>query len=159
MRVPAAIITKGLDRGDSAKLSGFGIEDSFEKGVQAAVGIMTELGKQFAIIFEVDTQDLRQGKNILTMGNGRENIAAQQFAELDDLLGVTARAKPAPLTAERKQVLVTTIRAAHPGEPFAQVATFQVISNHIIDNRAPVPVGLKKLLFVIPLKYLVMRIE
>ena len=40
-----------------------------------------------------------------------------------------------------------------------QIAALEVISNHIIDNRAPVSVGLDKLLLVIPLECFVMRIE
>ena len=30
---------------------------------------------------------------------------------------------------------MTAIRAANPGEPFAQIAALQTIVNHVIDNR------------------------
>ena len=43
--MPAAIITKSLDSGDCSESSDFGINDSFEKGVQDTVGTMTELGE------------------------------------------------------------------------------------------------------------------
>jgi hypothetical protein len=54
---------------------------------------------------------------------------------------------------------VVAIGAAHTGEPFVQIAAFEIIANHIIDNRAPKTVAFAKLLLVIPLECLVMRIE
>jgi hypothetical protein len=42
----AAILTERLDGANCAKLSGFGAEDGCEKGAQAAVGTVTELGEQ-----------------------------------------------------------------------------------------------------------------
>ena len=157
--MPAAIIAESLNCSDSARLSGFGNEESFEKGGQATVGTVAELGKQLTIVLEVGAQDLRQGKNILTMGDRIEDVATQQITELDDLLGVATRAEPAPLATEREQVLVTAIGTAHTSEPFTQIASFQVITNHIIDTHETVSVGLDTLTLDTPLACLVMRIE
>ena len=74
--MPAPVVTESLNCSDGAEGSHSGVERSFEKSLQAAVGTMTKLGKQLTIILEVDAQNLRQGKNILTMGNGIEDVAA-----------------------------------------------------------------------------------
>jgi hypothetical protein len=60
--MPATVVAKGLYCGDGARLSGFGIKDSFEKGVQEMVGTMTKSGKQLTVILEINAQDLRQSE-------------------------------------------------------------------------------------------------
>ena len=104
---------------------------------------MAKLAEQFTVVSEIDAQNLWQSEYVLSMRDGRKNVAAQQLAELDGLFGVTAWTEPAPLAAEGEQVLMAAIGAAHTSEPFTQITAFQVIANHIIDNRAPVTVGLK----------------
>jgi hypothetical protein len=60
---------------------------------------------------------------------------------LDDFPGVAARTEPEPFATEGEQVLVTAIRVAPPSESLAQIFSFEIISNHITDNRAPVSIS------------------
>lgn len=72
---------------------------------------------------------------------------------------MATRTGPAPLAAEREQVLVTAVGAAYPGEALAQIAALQVAAHHVIDNRTPVAVSLLILLLEPLFKGCVMLLE
>lgn len=57
----------------STELADFAVQRRAKVTQQAAVGALAQFGQQFAIVLEVDTQDLRQGKNVLTVRNGTED--------------------------------------------------------------------------------------
>ena len=73
VRMPATIIAKSLNRCDRTELADFAVQRRAKVTQQAAVGALAQFGQQFAIVLEVDTQDLRQGKNVLTVRNGTED--------------------------------------------------------------------------------------
>ena len=113
-----------------------------EKDMQAVGCRFTQGGEELAIVEKEFAQNNGDTEDVLTVWQRIEDIFPQLFTELDDLLGVAARSEPAPLTAKREQVLVTTVGAAHASEPFTKIAALEVISNHIINDPAPVSVSL-----------------
>jgi len=78
------------------------------------------------------------------VGHGIKNILTQQFAELDDLLGVAGWAEPTAPAGEGEQELMTAVRAAHPGEAVGEVTAFEIVVYHLGDDRAEEAVVLGK---------------
>lgn len=70
VRVPAAIITKCLDGRYRTELTDIRVEGRIEETKQAAVGALAQSGEQFAIVAKINTQDFRQGKDVLAMRQG-----------------------------------------------------------------------------------------
>lgn len=69
-------------------------------------------------------------------------------AELHHFLGVTGGTEPTAPAAEGQQVFMVTIRTTDPGEPFLEIAAFQISADNIADHAAQKTVLLDKPLFV-----------
>ena len=136
MRMPFCIITKGLNGQYSANDSIIQSKDCPEKYAKAVGGTAAEPGEQFTVVKEKLTQDYRDRKDILAVGQGVENVFPKQFTELNHLFCVATWAEPAAPAGKGQQVFVMTVRAADPGETLLEIAAFEIGAHHLGDNQA-----------------------
>ncbi|GAB4275431.1 MAG: hypothetical protein Kow00111_28760 [Thermincola ferriacetica] len=94
------------------------------------LGALAQFAEKFPVILEEHPQDFGHAEYVLAVRNGVKDIRLQMRSELDNFLGVARGTKPAPPAAEREQVFVMAVRAAHPGEPLVQVAAFQIFADN-----------------------------
>ena len=86
------------------------------------------------------------------MRDGPQDCVVQPFGEGHRPLRVTGGAEIPPLAGEREQVLVAALVAANTGETLPQVATYEIFSDDISNNRAKVSVGVGVFLRINSLK-------
>ena len=79
----------------------------YSLSIQTEIGALEKVAEKFTIILAIDVLVLRQRQHILAARNGRKDVTTLKFAKLENLLGVATWTKPATLTTEREQVLVT----------------------------------------------------
>jgi hypothetical protein len=148
MRMPPGIVTKGLNGQGRADDSIIQSKDCPEKYAKAVGGTAAEPGEQFTVVKEKLTQDYRDRKDILAVGQGVENVFPQQFTKLDHLFCMAGGTEPAAPAGKGQQVFVMTVRAADPGETLLEIAAFEIGAHHLGDNRAVEAILLAKPLVI-----------
>ncbi len=97
---------------------------------------MTEFAQKPPVVLEVDTEQYRNGEDILTMRDRVENTLTETISKLDHFLGVTGGTKPSPFATEGQKVFMGAIRTTDSGKPLFQVPAVQVLVHNLTNYRA-----------------------
>jgi len=91
---------------------------------------------QEASIFpEVDAQHLRDGEDVLAMGDRGEDVIGYPSPELENALLMTGGAEVPPLTRECQQILLPTRIAPDPSKPLREVTAREELLDDAPDDR------------------------
>jgi hypothetical protein len=98
---------------------------------------MAQLCQQFAVVFEIDAQHNWDAEHELSTWDGMEDVARDVLPELNGLLGMAARSKPAALAGKRQKELgfAAGVGASYSGKSLVQVSASQVFLDHLIHHR------------------------
>jgi hypothetical protein len=72
---------------------------------------------------------------------------------------MAGRAKPASFTTKGKQILISTITTAYPGESILQITTCQILPNYPSYNRTKETILFLKPFFIALFKALIMVVK
>ena len=104
------------------------------EGRDTALNHRQHLGQRFRLRGQQETQRKRKGQHPLPHGRFGKHVIDQVGGRLDHPPGTAAGAEPAPLAAERNQVLVRAAVALDAQEPVLQQPAFQVILELLADK-------------------------
>ena len=124
MRMPTQIFAECMDDQNHADLAVGQAELSAQETFQAIPGGQTQLAELSSIIAKVTTQAFGDGQHILSVGHRIDDLMADLFAEKQDLLLMTTRAKVPAFTRKWQQLFVATATGTDPGKALGQIAAF-----------------------------------
>ena len=136
MRMPAGIITEGLDRYNTNRYDAFLAKGKLQKLLQTLWSTLTELTQKFTIVEKELTQDFGNGKYILAVGNRIENRFLEVVAKMNNLFVMAGWVKPATTRAVCQQIFMMTIGAFNTSVALMQIATFNIFSYYMRYDRS-----------------------
>jgi len=130
-------VAKGLDGDDDAGDEIPLRHRLLKKELQGFPGAATQIGKKIPVIEKIPAQDLRDAEDEMPVGNLLENFGTDPFPEFQHPLLMGGGTEMTALVGEGQKIFMVAIPAFHPGKAVAQVATFQVAVNDLMDVGPP----------------------
>ena len=76
------------------------------------------------------------GEDVLPVRHGIDDVLTQEFAELNDLLGMARWTEPTATAGEGEQELMAAVRAADAGKAMGEVTALEIIVDYLGDDGA-----------------------
>jgi hypothetical protein len=126
----------GLDNHDGAGDGLWVLTGTAEERLEGIGGTLTEFPEEPAVFAEIDPEHLRDGENILAVGDWRQDLIGHPVPKLEDPLLMAGGAEVPPFTRERQQKLVSARVAPDPSEPLGEVTAREVFLDDAPNGRS-----------------------
>ncbi len=140
MRIPMEQLSKRLDGRNHAGNHIHSPQHALNFGLDAHPGAGGKFAQQLAIKTCVNSQTLGDGKNHLSVRNGKTNIFGDVDACHKGAFLVAGWAGASLFAGEGNEHFMLTVRATNSGKAFMQIATLEIGCYRLLDDRSPVAI-------------------
>ena len=132
--MPVDQVAERLWGADHARYNIVAIKDGTINVAHRLPGKTRKMLEQIAVVAKVSTEAFRHGEDKLPVEHGNSHVLCDIDGGDQHALLMAAWADAALFAGKRDEQVVSAIRAAHPGEPFAQVAATQKSINRFTNH-------------------------
>jgi hypothetical protein len=140
MRIPMEQLSKRLDGPNHAGNHIRQVQHAPDFGLDAIPSAGGKFAQQLAIKTCVNSQTLGDGKNHLSVRNGKTNIFGDVDACHKGAFLVAGWAGASLFAGEGNEHFMFTVRATNSGKAFMQIATLEIGCYRLLDDRSPVAI-------------------